>query len=84
MSINQETFRLFIEQIVKAKIPEFTVTSKAVDCLHTHLEKYLDDIVSAAEECRIHAKRSTLKAEDIRLTLALKKRVVPFCLKENV
>ena len=81
MSINQETFQLFIEQIVKAKIPEFTMTFKAVDCLQTHTEKYLEDIVSTAEECRIHAKRSTLQAEDIRLTLALKKRTIPFCLK---
>ncbi len=81
MSINQETFQLFIEQIVKTKIPEFNVTPTAVDCLQTHTEKYLEDIVSAAEECRIHAKRSTLQAEDIRLTLALKKRTIPFCLK---
>jgi len=81
MSINKETFHSFIEQIVKTKIPEFTVTSNAVDCLHTHIEKYLDDIVSAAEECRIHAKRLTLQAEDVRLTLALKKRTIPFCLK---
>ena len=81
MSINQETFQLFIEQIVKAKIPEFTVTPTAVDWLQIHTEKYLEDIVSAAEECRIHTKESTLQAEDIRLTLALKKRTIPFCLK---
>ncbi len=73
MNINQESFQSLIEQIVKAKIPEFTMTSKAAACLQTHTEKYLEDVVSAAEECRIHAKRSTLQAEDIRLSLALKK-----------
>lgn len=83
MSIDQETFHAFIEQTVKSKIPGFTLTSNAVACLHTHLEKYLGEIVSAAEECRVHAGRTTLRAEDVRLTLALKKRVVPFCLKTN-
>ena len=73
MNINQDSFRSFIEQIMKDKIPEFTMTSKAVDCLQTHTEKYLDDVVSAAEECRVHAKRSRLQAEDIKLSLALKK-----------
>jgi len=73
MNINQDSFRSFIEQIMKDKIPEFTMTSKAVDCLQTHTEKYLDDVVSAAEECRVHAKRSTLQAEDVKLSLALKK-----------
>ena len=81
MTINKETFHVFIEQILKTKIPEFTLTSNAVTYLHTHIEKYLDEIVSAAEECRIHAGSPTLRAEDVRLTLALKKRVVPFCLK---
>jgi len=81
MGINKEIFREFIEQIVESKIPEFTLTSNAVIYLHTHIEKYLDEIVSAAEECRIHAERPTLRAEDIRLTLALKKRIIPFCLK---
>ena len=83
MSINKETFRTFIEQILKTKMPEFTLSSNAVTYLHTHIEEYLDEIVSAAEECRIHAGRTTLRAEDVRLTLALKKRCIPFCLKKN-
>ena len=81
MPINKETFHFFIEQILKTKMPEFTLSSNAVTYLHTHIEEYLDEIVSAAEDCRTHAGRTTLKAEDIRLTLALKKRIVPFCLK---
>ena len=73
MTINKETFQVFIDQILKTKMPEFTLTSKAVTYLHLHIEEYLDEIVSAAEECRLHAGRSTLRAQDIRLTLALKK-----------
>ena len=83
MGVNQETFHAFIEQTLQSKIPGYTLTSNAVACLHTYIEKYLDEIVSGAEECRIHAGRTTLRAEDVRLTLALKKRVVPFCLKKN-
>ena len=83
MSINKETFRTFIEQILKSTRPEFTLTSNAVTCLHTHIENYLVDIVSAAEKCRIHSVRPTMDAEDVRLALALKKRVVPFCLKKE-
>ena len=73
MSINKGTFQVFIDQILKTKLSEFTLTSKAVTFLHLHIEEYLDEIVSAAEECRLHAGRSTLRAQDIRLTLALKK-----------
>ena len=81
MSINKETFHTFVEHILKTKMSEFTLTSNAITYLHTHIEQYLDEIVSAAEECRSHAGRTALRTEDIRLTLALKKRVVPFCLK---
>ena len=83
MGVNQETFHAFIEQMLESKMPGFTLTSNAVTCLRTHVEKYLGEIVSAAEECRVHAERTTLRAEDVRLTLALKKRVVPLCLKKN-
>ena len=82
MSINQETFYAFTEQILKSEMPGFIVTPNAVTCLHTHIEQYLDEIVFAAEECRVHAGRTSLRAEDVRLALALKKRVVPFCLKK--
>ncbi len=81
MSINKETFRTFVEQILTTKMSEFTLSSNAVTYLHTHIEEYLEEIVSAAEECRSHAGRTVLRAEDIRLTLTLKKRVHPFCLK---
>ncbi len=81
MSINKETFRTFVEQILTTKMSEFTLSSNAVTYLHTHIEEYLEEIVSAAEECRSHAGRTVLRAEDIRLTLTLKKRVLPFCLK---
>lgn len=81
MSINKETFRTFAEHLLKTKIPEFTLTSDAAAFLHAHIEQYLGEIVAAAEECRIHAGRPILGAEDIRLTLTLKKRSVPFCLK---
>ena len=81
MSINKDTFRTFVEQILKTKMTGFTLSSNAITYLHTHIEEYLDEIVSAAEECRSHAGRTVLNAEDIRLTLALKKRVAPFCLK---
>ena len=81
MGISKETFHVFVEQILKSKLREFTLTSDAMTCLHTHIEKYLDEIVTAAEDCRIHANRTTLRAEDVRLTLALKKRILPFCLK---
>ena len=81
MSINKETFRTFVEQILTTKMSEFTLSSNAVTYLHTHIEEYLEEIVSAAEECRSHAGRTVLRAEDIRLTLTLKKRLLPFCLK---
>ena len=78
MSINKETFRTFVEQILTTKMSEFTLSSNAVTYLHTHIEEYLEEIVSAAEECRSHAGRTVLRAEDIRRTLTLRKRMFPF------
>jgi len=78
MSINTETFRTFVEQILQINMSDFTLTSNAVTYLHTHIEEYLDEIVSAAEECRSHAGRTILRAEDIRLALTLRKRMFPF------
>ncbi len=78
MSINKETFHTFVEHILKTKMSEFTLSSNAVTYLHTHIEEYLEEIVSAAEECRSHAGRTILRAEDIRLALTLRKRMFPF------
>ena len=84
MSINKETFHAFVEQILTAQMPGFAVTSNGVAYLLAYIEHYLKGIVSAAEECRKHAGHSSLRMGDIRLSLTLKKRKLPFCLKRNL
>ena len=82
-SDTKHTFWEFTKQILKAKNPRFTLSSDALDYLHTHIDHYLKEIVEDAEECRNHARRTILEPEDVRLALTLKKRPVPFCLKKE-
>ncbi|XP_062553974.1 histone H3-like centromeric protein CNA1 [Armigeres subalbatus] len=72
-AIPKETFRRLMRETTQAVVPEFRFRREATELVHNAAESFLVDLFEDANQCTLHASRSTLKPNDLILVLRVRK-----------
>ena len=76
-----DKFKRLIRELVQDFCPNFSVLSSAIGILQAIAEEYITRLFEAAQKAAIHAKRVTVKAEDIRFVLRINSSMENFILQ---